>query len=272
MPDIITGPGKGKVTPTEIHVFDGVTGQALAGPLGSFLAFDLPKFTGGVFVAAGDVNGDGFKDVIAATGPGAPPEVKVFSGANGSALIDFVPYDATFKGGVVVAAADFDRDGRTEIVTGPGKGGAPEVRLFDSSGNAFTSAALPNLPNKFLAYDAKFTGGIFVAAGDVNGDGVADIVTGAGKGNPPQVAVFSGVNGSELARFFPLDPKRKTGVRVAVADIDGDGRFEILANPGSGHAPTEVHAFDGQTLAEKTRFLAFDAKFGKGAFVGGVRR
>jgi hypothetical protein len=270
VPDIITGPGKG--TTSEIHVFDGTTGQPLVGPLGTLLAFADPKFKGGVFVAAGDVNGDGNKDVIVGTGPGAPPEVKVFSGATGGELVDFVPYDATFKGGVQVAAADFDRDGDCEIVTGPGKGAAPEVRLFDSAGSPFTSASLPNLPNQFLAYDAKFKGGVFVAAGDVNGDGVADVVTGAGKGGAPQVVAFSGVDGTELARFLALEPKRKSGVRVALADVDGDGRLDILASPGSGRAPTEVRAFDGITLEEKTRYLAFDQKFGKGAFVGGARR
>jgi hypothetical protein len=263
VPDIISAPGKG--TGPEIRVFDGATGLPVAGPLASLLAFDA-GFKGGVFVAAGDVNADGLKDVIAGAGAGAGPQVKVFSAADGSELASFDAYDATFKGGVQVAAADFDRDGDYEIVTGAGKGGDPELRIFDGAGNPFSSAALPLLPNAFLAYDATFRKGIFVAAG------VPDLVTGPGKGGAPEVAVFSGVDGGELARFLAFDPKRKSGVRVALADVDADGRLEILASPGKAKAPLEVHAFDALTLEDESEFLAFDPSFKKGAFVGAVRR
>jgi serralysin len=88
---------------------------------------------------------------------------------------------------------------------------------------------------------------------------------------PPEVAVFSGVNGAELARFLAFDAKLKGGVRVAAGDVDGDGRAEILAAPAKGKG-TEVRAFDGVTLEEKTRFLAFNPDFKKGVFVAGVRR
>jgi len=264
VPDVIAARGKG--TEPEIRVFDGATGQPITSPLASFRAFEA-EFKGGLFVAAGDVNGDGFKDVIAGTGAGDAPRVKVFSGATGAQLLDFVAAEEGVTGGVQVAAADFDLDGDADIVTAAGKGGPPRVRVFDNTGNPLSS---PGFSNDFNAYVPDFRGGVFVAVGDVNGDGRPDIVTGPGKG-APEVAVFDGTQGALVGRFLAFDRKVKSGVRVAVADVDGDARYEILASSGKGRA-TEVRAFDGVSFAEKTRFPAFEAGFRKGAFVAGVRR
>jgi hypothetical protein len=262
-PELITAPGKG--APPEIRLFHGILGT----PLGSFLAFD-DRFRGGVNVAAGDVDGDGHKDVIAAMGSGGP-DVRVFSGLDQTLLLEFAAFDPTFKGGVQVASADLDNDGDWEIVTGSGKGGAPLVRIFDATGAPFVSQL--GLPNVILAYGEKQRKGVYVAAGDVNGDGIADIVVGPGTGAPPEVAVFSGVDGSELGRFLAFDAKQRGGVRVAVGDVDADARYEILAAPGKGgKGGAQVRAFDGRTFAEKESFLAFDADHRRGVFLAGVRR
>jgi len=267
VPEVIAATGTG--AGPEIRVFDGVTGQQLGGAFADVVPFD-PKFKGGVYVAVGDVNADGLEDVIVAPGPGGTPHVKVYDGV--SAPLDFAAYEESFKGGVQVASADFDRDGRAEIVTAAGKGGAARVRVFDALGAPFVSASLPGFVNAFAAYPPeKFKSEVFVAAGDVDGDGVPDIVTGAGKGAKPEVAVFSGANGALLGRFLAFDAKQKKGVRVAVGDVDGDGRYDILASPGSARGAT-VRAFDGRTLAQKAEFLAFDPKYRRGVFVAGVRR
>jgi FG-GAP repeat protein len=70
------------------------------------------------------------------------------------------------------------------IVTGLGAGGVPQVGVFDST-NAQQLYS-------FLAYGSGFTGGVRVATGDVNGDGVPDIVTGSGPGTKPHVKVSGG--------------------------------------------------------------------------------
>jgi FtsP/CotA-like multicopper oxidase with cupredoxin domain len=124
--DIVAAPGPGK--PPEVRVFNGKVG--FNGKLFDFLAFD-PTFKGGVNVAAGDVNSDGFDDIIVAPASGAPPLVKIFSGKDGSLLGSFMAYEPTFTGGVTLAAGILEDGGRVSIVTGPGPGRPPEVKVFD---------------------------------------------------------------------------------------------------------------------------------------------
>jgi hypothetical protein len=267
VPDIVTGPGPGGGP--HIKVINGATGDLLPGMIGQFFAFD-PAFAGGVFVAAGDVNGDGNKDVIVTPDSGAGPQVRAISGLNGTVLADFFAYGTGFGGGVRIATADFDRDGDYEIVTAPGPSGGPHVRVFDGAGALFTSASLPNFPNNFFAYPSGFTGGVFVAAGDVNGDGVPDIITGAGAGGGPHVRAISGVNGAIISEFYAYEASFTGGVQVAVADVTKDGRYEIITTPAAGRV-AEVRAFDGATGAFLSTFAPY-GPFANGAFVGGVRR
>src|SRR5262249_54964704 len=144
----------------------------------NFFAFDM-HFTGGTYVAAGDVNGDGFADIIVGADGGGGPNVTVFSGKDGRPLGSFFPYDIHFTGGVRVAAGDVDGDGKAEIITGAGPGGGPNVTVYKFNNGQF------QVIRSFFAYDPGFAAGIYVAAGDVNGDGKVDVVTGAGAGGGP---------------------------------------------------------------------------------------
>ncbi|MEX0645292.1 MAG: VCBS repeat-containing protein, partial [Parvularculaceae bacterium] len=97
---------------------------------------------------------------------------------------------------VFVAAGDVNGDGMADIITGAGAGAGPHVKVFDGA----TGAEL----RSFMAYAPTFTGGVFVAAGDVNGDGMADIITGADAGAAPHVKVFDGKTGAEATSYFPF--------------------------------------------------------------------
>ncbi len=79
-----------------------------------------------------------------------------------------------------------------------------------------------------------------MAAGDVNGDGRADIVTGAGPGGGPHVRVFSGVDLAVLASFFAYDPGFHGGVSVAAGDINGDGRTTSDHRRRAGRRPARA--------------------------------
>ncbi|HWJ54847.1 MAG TPA: VCBS repeat-containing protein, partial [Vicinamibacterales bacterium] len=170
-----------------------------------------PFWSCGFHIAAGDVNGDGLADVIVGSGSGGPPFVLALDGGSGAVLRSFIPYIGSFLGGVYVAAADVTGDGIADIVTGAGPGGAPHVQVFDGR----TGAAIAGPLGSFFAYTPAFAGGVRVAAGDLNGDGRADIVTGAGPGGGPHVRVFDGATGAELYGLFAFDPAFLGGTFVA---------------------------------------------------------
>src|SRR5262249_55301304 len=119
----------------------------------------------------------------------------------------------------------------------------------------------------FYALVPTFTGGLFVAAGDTNGDGKADIIAGAEKGGGPQVTVFSGPTQQQLASFYALPASFTGGVRVAAADTTGSGRASILAAAGPGGAP-QLSIFDGLSLQQLGSVFAYPQAFTGGLFVG----
>ncbi|HEY1375902.1 MAG TPA: SdrD B-like domain-containing protein, partial [Gemmataceae bacterium] len=229
MPDIVTAPGAGGGP--HIKVFDGKTGALIR----QFMAYSS-TFTGGVYVAAGDVNGDGTPDIITGAGAGGGPHVRVFDGKTGQVIGSFFAYAPTFAGGVRVAAGDFNQDGKADIVTGAGPGGGPHVRIFNA---ATLGTASPAVLRQFFAFAPNFTGGVNVAAnafgqGDVTGDGRTDLVVGTGSG-AGQVKVIDGASFATVSNFTAFDSSLTTrGVRVGVFDLNGDGRGDVVTTTGGG--------------------------------------
>jgi hypothetical protein len=246
---ILTGAGPGDIYGPHVRGFlpDGTPVAGL-----SFLAYGTDKW--GVNVAAGDLDGDGYDEIITGAGPGAVfgPHVRAFNfdGTPPVSPVAGVSYFAygTLKYGVNVTAGDLDGDGYDEIITGAGPGAVfgPHVRAWNVDGG--TAAAIPGV--SFLAYGTnKF--GVNVAAGDLDGDGLAEIVTAPGPS-----AVFGAhirgwnVDGSVSpmpgVSFFAWPASQSTyGARVfAGADLDGDGRDDLVAGAGPDpEAGTPVNVY-----------------------------
>ncbi len=144
-----------------------------------------------------------------------------------------LPYGASVRSTVQVAAGNLDADPASEYVTGTGAGSTPQVRIFnnDLSFNDFG----------FFAYGENYRGGVNVAIGDVDGDGQDEIITGTGQGNTSHVRIFER-NGQPIGGFFAYG-SHLTGVNVATADVDNDGADEIITGTTSGNT-THVKSFE----------------------------
>src|SRR5262249_55478214 len=145
-------------------------------------------------------------------------------------------YDSAFRGGVRTAVGDVNGDGVDDVITAAGPGGGPHVRVFDG-GNG-------DLISEWFAYSGGFVGRVFVAVGGACGDGRADVITVAGPGGGPHVRVFDGETGTEEQSFFAYESSQRGGVTVAAADVNGDGRTDIVTGAGFGGGP-RVRVLDG---------------------------
>jgi hypothetical protein len=192
---------------------------------------------------------------------------------------EFLAYEATFRGGVQTVMADLTGDGVAEIITAPGRSRAPEIRVFTSMGVELTAF-------RTMAYAANFLNGVNVGAADVNGDGKLDIITAPDRG-VVEIRVFRnqfGLNADPIVntpifRFNAFAANFIGGATVTGADLNADGRAEIIVGSGSGMAST-VMVFNPQQLpaiaanaktpaAPPTAFAKLE-RFFAATFLGGV--
>jgi hypothetical protein len=249
-----------------VDVFDTITHEL------KFTLTPFPGYTGGVQVATGDINGDGFNDLIVAPSGGLAPTVKIFDGATGAPLNAFNVFSAGFHGGVNLAYADINGDGKKDLVVGAGPGMLPQVRVLD--GKTLLSATPAQIGPVINAFASTFTGGVNVAAADLTNSGRAQVIVGEGAGGSPTVNIynFSGTSYTLLKSFNAFTASFRGGVYVAAADLTGSGTGrQLIVSAGAGFLPmvnvySSANLFKSAPLQQTTSFLAF-----ANTYTGGVR-
>ena len=278
--DIITGPGAGPVLGPHVRGFhmDGTPVPGL-----SFLAYGTHKW--GVNVTAGDLDNDGFDEIITGAGPGAVfgPHVRAFDFDGGPTVmpipgVSFFAY-GTRKWGVNVSTCDIDGDGFNEIITGAGPGAVfgPHVRGWNVDGGA--ASAIPAV--SYLAYGSKKFG-VNVGAGNVDGDDFDEIITAPG----PSWFFSSHIRGwnfdnssiSALPGFsyfaWPSAEARYGAQVYAGGDLDLDGWDDLVVGCGpdpSVGSQIRVFKYDGAVVTQWFSFQAFPSSYTHGANVAAGR-
>ncbi len=205
----------------------------------------------GLNIQVANVTGE-LKAIIVGATKGAQSFVRVLD-RNGTILSSFLAFGDSFLGGVEVSAGDVDNDGETELVVAPESGYAPIVRIFNMNGQ---------LEKEFLAYNKVYQDGVNVEVGDVDGDGLQEIITAPRKNLLPKIKIFKG-DGTLKKEFLAYSPQFTGGVNISVGDLNGDNKADIITGAGAGGGP-HVKAF----TYNGNEFLSFFA-YGSN-FTGGV--
>lgn len=218
------------------------------------------NFRGGAFLAMGDTHptaaGDEF---VIGAGPGGGPLVRIFDTYR-NPLGGFYAYDERyFRQGTDVAVGDINGDGTNEIITAPARGAEPFVRMFTARGELLA---------EFLAYPKSFIGGVNVAAADLDGDGIDEVITGSGPGQPPRLRIFRGT-GELVAEWDAYVSLFRGGLDVAAVSATVDDAGYIVTGPLRGGGP-DIRAWraDGSLLSS---FFSYDRLFRGGTRVSASR-
>ncbi len=233
---IVMAPGRGFGSRVLVKDKNGVT-------ISEFLAYG-PRFNGGVSVTTGDVDGDGENEIVTVPLSQGGPHVRIFN-LQGDLKGQFMAFAPDFRGGLSVAVADVDGDAKAEIIVAVLSGAGPQVRVFDGKGRAVGS---------FFSYDQRFRGGVKLAAGDIDNDGRAEILTAPASRGGPHIRIFD-QHGGLKGQFMAFASDFRGGLTLGVGDVDYDGRNEIIVAQETDRN-VQARIFDGQAQ-EKNRFPLF---------------
>ncbi|MCX6798322.1 MAG: S8 family serine peptidase [Candidatus Falkowbacteria bacterium] len=206
---------------------------------------------------AGDVNGDGADEIIAAPEVGTPPLIRIYN-QSGKLSKEFLAYDKNFRGGLSLASADVDGDGQDEIIAIAASGGTSQLKIFNNQGQ---------LKKQFFVDSKTYRGGFNIAAGNIDGFGNAEIIVAYGAGAKPLLKMFN-FTGKLQGQFMPYESKFRGGVKVAVGNIDGrnnHNKQEIIVSPGPGAKPI-VKVYDNHAQL-KWQFSAYNSNWQGGVSV-----
>ncbi|MFA6474046.1 MAG: FG-GAP-like repeat-containing protein [Patescibacteria group bacterium] len=224
--ELVVGSGSGRVSEVRLFRTDGSR-------INTFLPFGN-AYRDGINVATADVDGNGTQEIIVSqkTRRGI---VRIFGYRNGKYTQVAREFDTKFPG-VSVAGGDVTNDGKEDVVVMPATTAAPALAVFSLSGNSMVRSALLTTP-----YNPRLRASYDIALGDVNNDGITEIVTVPRASASAEVRYFVYRSGRLVGlpgTFTAHGAALRVGARISTVDINADGKDDVGLSLGSRSQPT----------------------------------
>lgn len=179
------------------------------------------NYQGELRVAVGDLNADGYSEIYVAPSDGYPMPLKVYTRHGRKMRHDFYPFGENYTGGFYLGTGNIDGGPykTDELLIGAGKNSQPKVSIYNFNLDKI---------DEWLAWEYWFAGGVPVTGGDVDGNGIDEIIVGAGPGKKPIVKIFDKA-GTQLYDEITIYSSFDTpGIEVISADVDYDGKDDVI--------------------------------------------
>jgi len=253
--EIITAPRTGDGP--QVRIFNG-WGQSIYTT--GFYVYDT-SFQGGVNITACDIDGNGRDEIITGPGQNSGPQVRVFNYRGVWTGVDYYPFSDSDRGGVTVGCANVDGGKEEEIITAMQSNSQNWIKVYKGDKNKTVVGLFRGWPE-----DTKT--GVNVAGGDVDGDGMDEVVASVYQSGGPQVKMFEAYGTEVNPGFFAFEQDFTGGVNIAVGQTNKSGRDEIIVAPSKPkpEGRTDVERYVMVDLSEQ-RLYAYHEGYLENTFL-----